>query len=48
MAVVTKGLVLVDGMVVGTVDESKYEIPSVISVEYDRPTVYVIGGGEDA
>ena len=42
MAVVVGNKVVVNGMVVGTVEDCKYEVPSVIDVEYHKNTVYVI------
>lgn len=43
MAVVIGNIIKVDGVTVGTLDESKYEVPAVFSVEYRKNNVvYVI------
>ena len=42
MGVVIGQTVKVNGYAVGTLDESKYEVPAVFSVEYRKNAVYVI------
>lgn len=42
MAVVVGNKIMVNGYEVGTVDESKYDVPVMIDVEYPKNTVYVI------
>lgn len=42
MAIVVDGKIVVNGMVVGSVEESQYPVTSVVVVEYDRQPIYVI------
>lgn len=42
MGVVVGEVVRVNGYAVGTLDESKYEVPSVFNVECRKNAVYVI------
>lgn len=42
MAVVIGNIIMVNGDAVGTLDESKYEVPVVFDVEYRKNAVYVI------
>ena len=43
MAIIVDGKIIVDGMVVGSVEESQYPVASVVVVEYDTTPIYVIG-----
>lgn len=43
MAVVVDGKIVVDGMVVGSVEDTQYTITDMVDVRYDRQTVYIIG-----
>lgn len=43
MAVVVDGMIVVDGMVVGSIEDTQYTITDMVDVKYDRQPIYVIG-----
>ena len=42
MAVVIDNKIVVNGYEVGTVDESKYDVPTIIDIDYPKSPIYVI------
>ena len=43
MAVVVDGMIVVDGMVIGSIKDTQYTITDMVDLHYDTQPIYVIG-----
>lgn len=44
MLTVEKGIIKVDGKPIAFVKESKYPVPAMVNVNYDKPKKYILKG----